>query len=163
MDRPRNLASIPLGVVQTPQTKHEDRDLAIQKSETEEGKIKMAFIAGPYIGDGSYVEIYRNIGEAERVAVHLANRGVFFFCPHTHTSFFGRKAKAPESFYKAMNFRFLSFCDFLIATPRWEKSDGARKVIEQCILERKLVFVLNSLDDAETYDEIEAYAKSGKS
>lgn len=81
--------------------------------------MKIAFIAGPYFGDGSYDVIERNIQDAEVVAIELANRGVPFFCPHLHTRHFEAKAKAPEPFYHALDLHFLqNVAGCIIALPR---------------------------------------------
>lgn len=121
---------------------------------------KIGFIAGPYIGDGSYPTINRNIVEAEQVAIQLANRGIYFFCPHTHTSHFGAKSSAPESFYKEMDLLFLKQCDFLVATPMWTESSGAREEIDECRKTNTRIFYLATLYDVNTYNLIEKFAKS---
>lgn len=120
---------------------------------------KRVFIAGPYIGDGTYKVIEKNITEAETVAIELANRGIFFFCPHTHTRHFEVKAKSPETFYKAMDMSYLDDCGLLVATPRWNESSGAREEVQNCKVRFKPVFYLGSLYDWETYDAIERYVK----
>lgn len=120
---------------------------------------KRVFIAGPYIGDGSYEVIDKNIGEAEQVAIELANRDIFFFCPHTHTRHFEAKAGAEEQFYKAMDMSYLDDCDCAVATPRWRESSGARNEVKRCVNQNKQVFYLRSLDDVVTYDAIEFFAK----
>lgn len=122
---------------------------------------KMGFIAGPYFGDGTYTIIEKNIREAERVAIELANRQIFFFCPHTHTRHFEAKAGAPEEYYKAMDIHHLLNCDFLVALPRWKESSGARKEIRIFRTKGKPIFYLHSLEDGDTYDKIEVYSKRG--
>lgn len=121
---------------------------------------KMGFVAGPYIGDGTYNTVENNIREAEIVAIELANRGIFFFCPHTHTRHFQLKAKAPESFYKELNFWHLLSCHFLVATPRWHESSGARNEVEECVRNHKPIFILNSVYDKRIYNLIENFTKS---
>lgn len=76
--------------------------------------MEVGFIAGPYIGDGTPEVVERNIADAEKVAIELANRGIPFFCPHTHTRHFQTKAKAPESFYKALDRWYLDKSNYLI-------------------------------------------------
>jgi hypothetical protein len=93
----------------------------------EENPLKLVFIAGPYIGDGSVEAIEANIREAESYAVALANAGIGFFCPHLHTEHFGSKATADEPFYHRLDFQFLLRSDAALFTPRWKASSGARR------------------------------------
>ena len=89
--------------------------------------MKIIFIAGPYIGDGTRKSIERNIREAEKYQIELANRRIGFFCPHNHTEHFssGKGAKAPESFYYELDFRYLiDMADAMLVVPGWEQSRG---------------------------------------
>ena len=89
--------------------------------------MKLVFIAGPYIGDGTTETIERNIREAESYAIALANACIGFFCPHLHTHHFGTKAQADETFYHALDFHFLTHADAVLFTPRWHTSSGAKR------------------------------------
>jgi hypothetical protein len=89
--------------------------------------LKIVFIAGPYIGDGSIETIESNIREAEAYAIALANHGIGFFCPHLHTHHFGTKANADETFYHQLDFHFLTQADGILLTPRWNTSSGAKR------------------------------------
>ena len=87
--------------------------------------MKIVFIAGPYTGDGTFEAIERNIREAEKYQIALANREVGFFCPHNHTAHFSGKkgATPPEKFYYDLDFQFLMrAADAVLAMPNWGKS-----------------------------------------
>jgi len=43
--------------------------------------MKIVFIAGPYTGDGTFESIERNIREAEKYQIALANKEIGFFAP----------------------------------------------------------------------------------
>ena len=121
--------------------------------------MKIAFIAGPYYGDGQHTTIEQNICDAEMVAIQLANRGIAFFCPHTHTRHFEEKAIAKEPFYHKLD-RAILIClaDAIVALPRRNESNGAKAEIA---LAKKLgitVFFLSSLDDDKVFDEIANWA-----
>jgi hypothetical protein len=88
--------------------------------------ISIIAICGPYFGDGQNLTIANNIKEAEEYAIALANFSIGFFCPHTHTRHFEKKAQAEESFYHELDIRILVKCaDAALFTPRWKTSRGA--------------------------------------
>jgi len=93
--------------------------------------MKIIFIAGPYFGKGDKDEIERNIRNAEKYQIALANSGVAFFCSHNHTEHFQEKANASEEFYKAMDMEILKrTCDAVLALPNWKESSGAKEEIK---------------------------------
>ena len=95
--------------------------------------MKIVFIAGPYTGDGTFESIERNIREAEKYQIALANREIGFFCAHNHTEHFSSKkgATPPESFYYELDFQFLrQVADAVLAMPNWEKSWGAKREVK---------------------------------
>lgn len=95
--------------------------------------MKIVFIAGPYKGDGTFEAIERNIREAEKYQIALANRGVGFFCAQNHTEHFGSRkgATAPEDFYYELDLQFLKrVADAVLAIPGWESSFGAKREVE---------------------------------
>ena len=95
-------------------------------------KMKIVFIAGPYTGDGSYESIEKNIREAEKYQIALANNQIGFFCPHNHTEHFGphKGVTAPEQFYYDLDFEFLMrMADAVLAIPGWENSWGTKREI----------------------------------
>ena len=114
--------------------------------------MKIVFIAGPYTGDGSYESIERNIREAEKYQIALANKQVGFFCPHNHTEHFSSRkgATAPEQFYYDLGFQFLiRVADAVLAMPNWEKSLGARREVEWAKKNERKIFFPKSPDDIE--------------
>ena len=122
---------------------------------------QLVFIAGPYFGDGKYETIEANVKEAERYAIALANRGVFFFCPHIHTSHFGYKAKNKdgENYYKALDFVYLKMCKGILMMPRWKESSGARDEHEWAMGNNLNIFYPKSPNDNEVMDILEKWAK----
>lgn len=93
--------------------------------------MKIVYIAGPYFGDGKKETIEKNIREAEKYQVALANKRIGFFCSHNHTEHFQEKANAPEDFYYELDSHFLeNIADAVIAIPGWENSNGAKKEVE---------------------------------
>lgn len=110
--------------------------------------MKIVFIAGAYIGDGSYEVIEENILEAEKYQIALANLGIGFFCAHNHTRHFEEKAKAPESFYKELDMQFLvKMAGVVIAIPSWINSSGAKDEIEKAKTLGIPIFYPKSVDD----------------
>ena len=93
--------------------------------------MKIIFIAGPYFEDGNQDKIEKNIREAEKYQIVLANQGIGFFCAHNHTEHFEKKANAPEDFYRELDMLILQkAADAMIAIPGWEKSKGTRAEVE---------------------------------
>lgn len=85
------------------------------------------------MGDGKVETIERNIREAEKYAIALADRQVGFFCPHKHTEHFngGQKSTAPEQFYYDLDFYFLMhIADAVLVVPGWENSSGTKRELE---------------------------------
>ncbi len=110
--------------------------------------MKIVFIAGSYFSDGDYEKIEENIRNAEKYLIQLANNGIGFFCPHTHTEHFERKAKAEEKFYRELDMSMLSkIADAVLAIPGWEKSNGAKAEIEWALANNLKVFYPKSPDD----------------
>lgn len=122
--------------------------------------MKLIFIGGPYFGDGKRETIEANIREAEKYAIALANRGIFFFCPHLHTGHFGEKAKQGEDFYKALDFHILEKSDALLAMPRWRESSGARAEVQRSGERGIKIFFPLSPDEEDVFAAIERFAKS---
>jgi hypothetical protein len=114
--------------------------------------IKIVFIAGPYIGDGTPAVIAANIKEAESYAVALANHGIGFFCPHLHTHHFETKARAEETFYHALDFHFLTHADAILLTPRWQSSSGARRERDWALAKGLPVFYPDSPSPQDMYE-----------
>lgn len=119
--------------------------------------MKIIFIAGPYFGKGDSDEIEKNIREAEKYQIALANLGVGFFCPHNHTEHFERKANAPEEFYRELDMAFLErTADALLVIPGWETSEGVKAEINWARKNNLKIFFPKSSNDLE---EIIEWAK----
>jgi hypothetical protein len=113
--------------------------------------MKIVYIAGPYIGDGTVKSIEINIREAEKYQIALANKQIGFFCAHNHTEHFGNKAeKASEKFYHELDMQFLKrVADAVLAVPNWKSSSGARKEVEWAQESNLPIFFPKSTDDIE--------------
>jgi hypothetical protein len=111
-------------------------------------KMKIIFIAGPYSGDNNPDKIEKNIREAEKYEIALANAGIGFFCPHLHTEHFEKKAKAPESFYIELDRIFLKrVADAMLVLPDWEKSKGTTAEVEWAKKNKMKIFFPKSPDN----------------
>ncbi len=124
-----------------------------------EGKrdMKIVFIAGAYFGDGKKETIERNIREAEKYQIALANRKIGFFCPHNHTEHFEHKAQTEEQFYYDLDFEFLKrMADAVLALPGWENSNGAKKEIAWAKEHNMTIFYPKSPEDMA---EVERWSK----
>ena len=118
--------------------------------------MKIVFIAGPYSGNNS-AKIEKNIRDAERYEIALANAGIGFFCPHLHTEHFEKKAKAPESFYIKLDRIFLKrVADAMLVLPGWENSKGTRAEVKWAKKNKMKMFFPKSPDDLK---EIITWAK----
>jgi len=107
--------------------------------------MKFVYIAGPYSAKSddwrSYFEIDANIRAAEEVAAELANAGVGFFCPHTHSAHFEVFARGTYAkFWYELDMRFLEACDAILMLPRWIDSVGSKAEYEQAIKLRMPIF-----------------------
>jgi hypothetical protein len=110
--------------------------------------MKIIFIAGPYFEGGNYKKIEKNIRQAERFQIALANAGIGFFCPHNHTNHFEKKTRARESFYRKLDMIFLEkVADAMLAVPGWEKSKGAKAEAEWAKKHNLKIFFPKSPND----------------
>ncbi len=119
--------------------------------------MKIIFIAGPYFGGGDSNKIEKNIRNAEKYQIVLANHGIGFFCPHNHTEHFEKKANASENFYRELDMLFLKrAADAMLALPDWEESKGSKAEIEWARKNKFKILFPKSPDDLE---EIIKWAK----
>lgn len=92
--------------------------------------MKLVYVAGPYMssleGIAQYHEITDHILEAEEVSLRLAERGIGFFCPHTHTAHFEAKVSVGEQFYKDLDMELLKKCDAIVLIKGWHNSSGSK-------------------------------------
>lgn len=125
--------------------------------------MKMAFIAGPFYGNGDDEVIAQNIKIAEDAAIELANRRVEFFCPHTHTGSLAKRCLVGESFFRALCRSILiRVADCLVVLPGWEDSEGTKKEIKLAHELQIPIFYLKSANDSETLDKIMRFAHGAK-
>ena len=119
--------------------------------------MKIIFIAGPYFSDGDPKKIEKNIRDAEKYQIALANHGIRFFFAHNHTEHFEQKANASEKFYKGMDMLILQrVADAMIAIPGWENSSGAKNEVSWAKENSLKIFFPKSIDDL---DKVIMWAK----
>lgn len=110
--------------------------------------LKIVAVLGPYFGDGQHDTIAANIKEAEEYAIALANLGIGFFCPHTHTRHFEELAQAPETFYHTLDIAIMTrVVDAALFTPRWKTSTGAKAENAWCVSNEIRCFYPNNPTD----------------
>jgi len=88
--------------------------------------MKIAFVAGPFIGKNAW-DIELNIRRAEEIAVQLWQRGLAVICPHTNSRFFFGAAK--ESYFLNGYRTIVKTCDLMVLVPGWENSNGTKDEI----------------------------------
>jgi len=109
-------------------------------------KNNLVYIAGP-ISAPTLEEKYTNIDKGKKVAELLAEKGINFFCPHTHSADFGHLA--PVGFWYEQDLKFLAICDLFLLLPGWEDSKGCLVEKEFAVLNNKKIFY--SIDDLLNY------------
>lgn len=83
----------------------------------------VGYVAGPFRGK-SHWEIHENIRNAERLALEVWRLGAACICPHTNTIHF--QDSAPDDVWLAGDLEMVKRCDFVLMTPDWARSSGAR-------------------------------------
>jgi len=113
--------------------------------------MKIVYIAGPYIGDGQFLTVEKNIREAETFAIELTKRRIGWMCPHLNSAHFQVKTNAPASFWYEMDLAILRHCDGIAFSPRWQESAGCR--LEMGFAEKHgiQIFYWSDLDDIESW------------
>lgn len=84
--------------------------------------MRLVYIAGPYRATTEY-GVYRNIQEAERVALEVWKAGYAAICPHKNTAFFG--GACPDSVWLEGDLEILRRCDAVLMLDGWIDSNGA--------------------------------------
>ncbi len=103
----------------------------------------LVYIAGPYSAP-SIDGIEKNIRQAEKYALALAQANIYFICPHLNTAYFDSKIKINEIYYYNLGFELLARSDVLLVLPGWQKSKGTLKEIAQAKKNNKLIYYINS-------------------
>lgn len=85
--------------------------------------MKLGYVAGPFRGK-SHWEIAENIRNAERIALEVWRLGAACICPHANTMHF--QDAAPDHVWLDGDLEMLARCDFMVMTPDWQRSSGAR-------------------------------------
>lgn len=130
--------------------------------------MKKVYIAGPYSAFLSREvtvnydtkgpawnndKVEYNIYMAKKYAVILANEGIGFFCPHTHTANFHWMASAPEDFYKELDLSFVDDCQAILLIDDWEKSSGAQNEYSTMHIQGKPAFKVSDANWLEQVKE----------
>lgn len=85
--------------------------------------MKVGYVAGPFRG-ASHWDIAENIRNAERLALAVWKLGAACICPHANTAHF--QNAAPDEVWLQGDLEMLARCDFVLMTPDWQRSTGAR-------------------------------------
>lgn len=115
--------------------------------------MNLVYISGKYSGE-TQEEVNKNIEEAEKYAIELANRNVGFICPHLNTRNFEQKSTADYEFYMDMYLELVSKCNGILMLPRWEGSSGARRELKKAREVGLNEFYPESVQDNKVFDEI---------
>jgi len=91
---------------------------------------KVIYIAGPFRAPHAW-GIEQNVRVAEELALQVWLIGAACICPHSNTRFF--QGAAPDHIWLEGDLAILLKCDFVLMTPNWEKSAGARKERDSAI------------------------------
>jgi nucleoside 2-deoxyribosyltransferase len=83
----------------------------------------VGYVAGPFRGPTHWA-IAENIRAAERLALEVWKLGAACICPHANTAHF--QDAAPDELWLDGDLAMLARCDFVLMTPDWERSAGAR-------------------------------------
>ncbi len=85
--------------------------------------MKLGYVAGPFRGKDHW-QIAENIRNAERLALEIWRLGVPVICPHANTAHF--QDAADDRTWLEGDLEMLARCDFMVMTPDWQRSSGAR-------------------------------------
>jgi hypothetical protein len=88
--------------------------------------MKLVFVAGPYRANDEW-HIFRNIRQAENLALELWHLGLAVICPHKNTEHFG--GAADDTVWLDGAIEMLSRCDAVVCTNDWKASTGAQNEI----------------------------------
>ena len=117
--------------------------------------MKVVYISGPFVGDGTKKSIEQNIQRAKEYATVLANKKIGIFCPHLYNLDLDEKdlTKRQRYFYD-LDGELLVRSDAVVVLPDWEKSFGARHEIKIAEELKLPIFYPKSVSDL---DEVEKW------
>lgn len=90
---------------------------------------EVAYVAGPYRGDGSPYNIMQNIRRAERYALKYWAEGYAVICPHKNSALLD--GSMPDEVWLQGAMELLRRSDLVVMIPGWEGSAGARAEREE--------------------------------
>jgi len=99
--------------------------------------MRIVYIAGPYRATTEY-GVYRNIQEAERVALEVWKAGYAAICPHKNTAFFG--GACPDSVWLEGDLEILRRCDAVLMLTGSSSSQGATAELSEALRIKKPYF-----------------------
>lgn len=108
--------------------------------------MKLGYVAGPFRGKDHW-QIAENIRNAERLALEVWRLGVACICPHANTAHF--QDAAADNVWLDGDLEMLARCDFIIMTPDWQRSSGARA--EEQFAKERQIQVFYDLDTLRDY------------
>ncbi len=90
--------------------------------------MKLAYIAGPFRAKTEWQK-EQNVRRAEELALKVAALGVMPVCPHKNTQHF--HGLLSDEFWLEGAMELMRRCDVIVVTDDWEKSEGARKEVDE--------------------------------
>lgn len=108
--------------------------------------MKLVFVAGPYRSSSEW-GVFKNIRNAETLALALWNMGLAVICPHKNTERFG--GAAPDQLWLDGSLEMVRRSDAVACVPNWEQSEGARGEVE--LARQSGIPVFFSIDEVERW------------
>jgi hypothetical protein len=94
--------------------------------------MRIVYIAGRYSGN-TLAEVERNIDEARKVALMLAQRRIPFLCTILQTAHFDSLLGGGDPGYEYwidVSLDVVKRCDAVFLVPAWQQSNGARREVQ---------------------------------
>ena len=95
--------------------------------------MKLVFVSGPYRGK-DFMDIERNIQNAQLASMRLWRQGYAVFCPHLNSAHFD--GLVPDETFLAGDIEILGRCDCIFMLKNWQDSVGARAEYQYAIEHR---------------------------
>lgn len=87
------------------------------------------YISGPMTAKHGYT-IEENVAAGVRVYLDCLRRGIPAFCPHLSGAFPSAWSDVPWLTWLDYDYAVIDRCTHVLAMPRWQQSDGAKREIE---------------------------------